>query len=183
MGYVKFFSRDRKNISQRVATANAANLANPETELDEISHDSQISQSEAGKKENPDLKKYIDELEQFSFGSAGELPPRPPFTDPPERDKAWAAWWSAIDRRNRKFKVGRWEPLVSPLKSTAIANRPNDEPDSVPPVPAIHSSPAPPEQLSLTDLSENESPTDNGQPPQSDCLANKGPRRGTPVVA
>jgi hypothetical protein len=110
MGYVKYYPTDQKNGSQRMAKANAANLANPETELDDISHNSQISQSEAASKENINLKKYIDELELFSFDTVQDLPPRPPFPDPPERGKAWAAWWSAIDRRNRKFKAGRWEP-------------------------------------------------------------------------
>jgi hypothetical protein len=129
------------------------------------------------------LGEYLDVLADFSPESLSDSLPKPPFPDPPERGKAWAAWWSAIDRRNRKFKVGRWEPLVSPQRSTAIANNPNDEPDTVHPVPATAPSTVLPEQLSLTDFSETESRTDNGQLTRSDSRASSGPRRGTPVVA
>jgi hypothetical protein len=55
------------------------------------------------------LEEYLDVLADFSPERLSDSPSKPPFPDPPERGKAWAAWWSAIDRRNRKYKVGRWE--------------------------------------------------------------------------
>lgn len=99
-------SHRSKNVGYAGTVATPATLATETRDL--VSE----NRSEGGYVATPatQLEEYLGALAEFSPESLSDSPPRPPFMDPPERGKAWAAWWSAIDRRNRKFKAGRWEP-------------------------------------------------------------------------
>jgi hypothetical protein len=100
------------------------------------------------------LEDYLDLLAEFSPENSSDTPPSPPFEDPPERAKAWSAWWAALDRRNRKFKRGRFEPDVSPKEPSGVPVSLDAGPNEVPPNASKKSTMIPPEQLNLLDFAE-----------------------------
>ncbi len=100
------------------------------------------------------LEEYLDLLADFSPENSSDTPPSPPFEDPPERAKAWSAWWAALDRRNRKFTRGRFEPDVSPEEPPAVPASLDAGPNEVPPIASKNGTMIQPEQLDLLDFAE-----------------------------
>jgi hypothetical protein len=50
------------------------------------------------------LEQYLSLLEAWRPKNRQDLPPAPTFDEPRERSAAWAAWWDAIERRNREMR-------------------------------------------------------------------------------
>lgn len=53
------------------------------------------------------LVKYKEYAKNWIPGSKRDTPNAPNHFMPPQRKEAWAAFWAAVDRRNRLFGVGK----------------------------------------------------------------------------
>ncbi len=98
----------RKTSLHKEADCYAANPATPATQADEArSRISRCSGVAAGMHEDAPLAEtvtaYLEHLKEVVVLDAPDLPPVPPRDLPPDlRAKAWAAWWTAVDRQRKR---------------------------------------------------------------------------------